>query len=153
MGRPASLAAGWREAGDRLIAVIEPIDEGPWRLVATPGEWSIGKEAEHAVEGAGYHLWIVRLTIGEKVPSRKPVLERKKMTTALSPAAMVDLVRDRVEDGSRLILGLADAQLDLPTKPPKARPLTLAETIEQTLIAHLDTHRTSIEAKLAAIEG
>jgi uncharacterized damage-inducible protein DinB len=106
--RGATLAARLREAGDRLLAVIESIDEDRWRLVAKPGEWSIGKDAEHVVEGAAYHQWIVRLTIGEKVSSRRPSLERKQMTSDLSPAEAAELIRQRVAEGTRLILGLTD---------------------------------------------
>jgi DinB family protein len=145
------LAARLREAADRLLAVIEPIDAGQWRLVPNEGE-SISKVAEHAAAAAHFHLWIVRLTIGEKVSSRRPTLERKQMTSDLSPSEAAELIRQRVEEGTRLILGLTDEQLDLPTKPPRAKAPALAQTIESALIGHLDTHRTSIETKLRAID-
>ena len=66
-----------REAAARLIAVIEPIDDERWRNPSEPGVWSIGKDAEHVAEAAVYHQWIVRLTIGQKVSSRRPALERR----------------------------------------------------------------------------
>ena len=83
---PRTLASRLRTAADALVAVIEPIDDEHWHRVPDPGTWSIGKEAEHVAEAAGYHQWIVRLTIGQKVSSRRPVLERRQMTSALSPA-------------------------------------------------------------------
>ena len=142
------LASRLRTAGDALIAVIEPIDDDHWHRVPDPGTWSIGKEAEHVAEAAGYHQWIVRLTIVQKVSSRRPVLERKQMTTALSPHEAADLLNRRVEEGVRLLLDLTDAQLALPTKPPRANASVLADAIDLILIRHIDSHRAEIEAKL-----
>jgi hypothetical protein len=47
-----------------------------------------------------------------------------------------------------LVRGLADDQLDLPTRPPRARSGRLAETIELVLIGHYHGHRREIETKL-----
>ena len=115
--------------------------------------WSIGKDAEHVIEAAGYHQWIVRLTIGQKVPSRRPVLERTQLTTDLSPQEAVALLRRRTEEGIELLLGLTDDQLNLPTRPPRARSQVLATTIELVLIGHYDTHRGDIEAKSRTRSG
>ena len=141
------LAARLNEAVAALIAVIEHIEPDRWRHIPAPGVWAIGKDAEHVIEAAGYHQWIVRLTIGQKVTSRKPVLERKQLTTDLSPAEAVALLRRRTEEGVELVLGLTDEQLSLPTRPPRARGQVLAETIELVLIDHHDGHRGDIEAK------
>ena len=151
--RAAALAERLREAAASLAAVIEPIDDGRWRRVPEPGVWSIGKEAEHVAEAASYHQWIVRLTIGQKVSSRRPVLERKHMTSDLSPAQAAELIRQRAEEGARLLLDLTDEQLDLPTRPPRANAQPLAETIERVLIGHYEAHRAEIEAKLQAVGG
>ena len=145
--RAATLAARLDEAAAALIAVIADIEPDRWRHVPAPGVWAIGKDAEHVIEAAGYHQWIVRLTIGQKVSSRRPVLERKQLTTDLSPQEAVVLLRRRTDEGAELILGLTDEQLNLPTKPPRARRQTLAETIELVLIGHHDGHRGDIEAK------
>jgi uncharacterized damage-inducible protein DinB len=145
-----TLALRLRKAADALIAVIEPIDDDRWHRVPGPGTWSIGKEAEHVAQAAGYHQWIVRLTIGQKVPARRPVLERRRMTSALSPHEAAELIRERLEDGVRLLLDLTDAQLDLSTRPPRANAQVLADTIERVLIGHFDTHRAAIEEKLRA---
>ena len=143
-----TLASRLRTAADALVAVIEPIDDADWHRVPAPGTWSIGKEAEHVAEAAGYHQWIVRLTIGEKVPSRRPVLERRQMTSALSQREAAELIRQQVEDGVQLLLDLTDAQLALPTRPPRANAQILADTIDRVLVGHFDTHRVGIEAKL-----
>jgi hypothetical protein len=142
------LASRLRLAGDALVVVIEHIADDDWHRVTDPGTWSIGKEAEHVAEAAGYHQWIVRRTIGQKVSSRRPVLERRQMTSALSPPQAAELIRQRVEDGVRLLLELTDAQLAQPTRPPRANAQILADTIERVLIGHFDTHRAAIEAKL-----
>ncbi len=148
--RAALLAQRLRQAAADLIALIEPIDDRHWRHVAHPGVWSIGKDAEHVADAAVYHQWIVRLTIGETVSSRRPAIERKEMTTPLAPHEAVELIHQRTEDGARLLAGLTDEQLSLPTRPPRARGALLAETIEGVLIGHYDAHREAIEAKLRA---
>ena len=141
------LAARLEAAATALIAIIADLEPDRWRHIPAPGVWAIGKDAEHVIEAAGYHQWIVRLTIGQKVSSRRPVLERKRLTTDLSPAEAVALLRRRTEEGAELILGLTDEQLDLPTRPPRARSQNLAETIDLVLIGHHDGHRGDIEAK------
>jgi hypothetical protein len=80
-------------------------------------------------------------------------------------AALAALLRERAEsliaviepidadrwEGASLILDLTHEQLDLPTRPPRARGQLLGETIERVLIGHYDTHRAEIEAKLRAL--
>ena len=144
------LALRLDEAAAALIAVIDHTEPERWRHVPAPGVWAIGKDAEHVVEAAGYHQWIVRLTIGHKVPSRRPVLERKQLTTELSSVDAVELLRRRTESGIELILGLTDEQLNLQTRPPRARAQVLADTIDSVLIGHHDGHRADIEAKIRA---
>ena len=120
--RAATLAARLEEAATALIAVIAHTEPNRWRHIPAPGVWAIGKDAEHVIEAAGYHQWIVRLTTGQKVSSRRPALERKRLTTDLSPQEAVALLRRRAEEGAELILGLTDEQLNLPTRPPRADP-------------------------------
>jgi len=146
--RSRALAERLQRAAAALIAVVEPIDDDRWRRVPDPGIRSIGKDAEHVADAALYHLWIVRRTVGDAVSSRRPAIERNQMTTDRSPREVVELLRERTEEGARLLLDLTDAQLDLPTRPPRARAAVLAETIERVLIGHHDVHRAAIEAKL-----
>lgn len=146
--RPAALAERLREAAAALIAVVESIDNDRWRLVPKPDVWSIGKDAAHVAEAAIYHQWIVRLTIGQALASRRPVIERSQMTTDLSPRDVVEMLHVRTQEGLRLLLDLTGEQLELPTRPPRARGQRLAETIERVLIGHYDIHRLEIEAKL-----
>ena len=151
--RAGRLAAQLDAAAAAFIAVIAPTDLDRWKRIPAPGVWSVGKDAEHVIEATGYHEWIVRLTLGEAVPSRRPTLERSRLTTDLSPAQAVELLRRRTEEVSSLIRGLTDTQLDLPTRPPRARSETLAATIERVLIGHVDAHRGQIEAKGDAVSG
>jgi hypothetical protein len=150
--RAEALASRWREAADRFITTVVAIDGRRWEQVPDAGVWSIGKEVEHVIEAAAYHQWIVRRTIGDKVPSRKPVLERKQMTSNLSPSDAADLLRQRRDDGVQLIGGLTDEQLDLPTRPPRANDPPLAVTIAGMLIRHVDGHHADILAKLEALD-
>ena len=151
MGRPEALATQLSQAADRLVTVVERIDDGSWRHHADQTVWSISKDAEHVADATVFHQWIVRLTIGEKVSSRRPAIERKRMTSDHSPTELVALIRERTDEGLRLIRGLTEEQLDLPTKPPRAGDQRLAETIERVLIGHYDGHRAQIEAKLASL--
>jgi uncharacterized damage-inducible protein DinB len=151
--RAAALADELASASVRLVRVIEPIDENRWRAVQSPGVWSISKDAEHVAEATVFHQWIVRLTIGEKVSSRRPRIERKLLTSDLSPAEMGALVRERSEEGERLLRALTDEQLDRPTKPPRAGGQLLATTIQVVLINHFDGHRAEIEGKLRALQA
>jgi uncharacterized damage-inducible protein DinB len=158
IGQPASerataLAARLRDAAAALIAVVAPIDDGPWRHAPGTGVWSIGKEAAHVAEAAVYHRWIVRVTIGDKVSSRRPGIERNEMTTDLSPAETVKLIRHQTDEGAGLLQDMTDEQLNLPTRPPRARGQLLAETIERVLIGHYETHRAEIQAKLREANG
>ena len=146
--RAAALASRLEDAAARLIGVIETVDDDRWWLVRQPGEWSISKDVEHIIEAAGYHQWIVRLTIGDKVPKRKPVLERRQMISEMSPGQAIEVLRERTDEGARLLRVLTDEQLDLETRPPRARDNVLAETIDRVLIDHYDGHRADIEAKL-----
>jgi uncharacterized damage-inducible protein DinB len=151
--RAATLAARLDAAAAALISVIADIEPDRWQNIPAPGVWAIGKDAEHVIEATGYHHWIVRLTIGQKVSSRRPVLERKQLTTNLSPPQAVELLRRRTEEGTDLLLGLTVEQLNLPTRPARARSQALAETIELVLIGHHDAHRGDIEAKTRAFGG
>lgn len=151
--RAHALAEALNAALDRLVATVAAADPARWSVVPAPETWSIGKEVEHVAEAAAYHQWIVRLTIGEKVASRIPVLERSRMTTALAPAVALELLAQRHDEGVRLIGGLSDEQLDLPTRPPRGKNELLAETIRRVLIGHVDQHEAEIRAKAQASGG
>jgi uncharacterized damage-inducible protein DinB len=144
------LVARLQDAAGRLISVVEAIEDHWWDLVPEPGVWSLGKEVEHVAEAAVYHQWIVQLTIGEKLSSRRPAIERVKLTSDLSPPEAVTLVRQRTDEGVQLLASLTDEQLDLVTTPPRAPGQRLAETIERVLIGHYDAHHGHIATKLQA---
>jgi uncharacterized damage-inducible protein DinB len=149
-GRAAVLARRLDEAARAFVAAIESVDDAAWDAVPAPGVWSIGKVAAHVAEAIVMHQWIVRRTIGETVPSRRPPIERTEMTTRASPVEMAELIRLRTREGVILLRELTDPQLDLPTRPPRARGQLLAETIEHVLIGHIHTHRAEIKEKLRA---
>ena len=107
-----------------------------------------GKDAEHVAEAARYNQWIVRRTIGEKVSSRPPAIERNPLTSDLSPAEAVEVLRQRTQDGVRLLLALSDDELHLHTRPTRGAGERLALTIDRVLIGHYEAHLAAIEAKL-----
>jgi hypothetical protein len=146
--RGAALAARVREAGAALIATVERIESARWGEVPAPGVWSVGREAEHVVEGALYHQWIVRFTVGQAAASRRPSLERAQLAPRQTLPEVVELLHRRTAEGAALVEGLTDAQLDLPTRPPRARAQTLADTIERVMVGHVQTHRSEIETRL-----
>lgn len=151
-GRGESLAIQVRREALATSTVVEGIGADSWHRLPRPEVWSVGKEAEHVGDALGYHIWIIRLTIGETVRSRRPSLERARMTTELSPAEAADRIRRVADEGARLIAGLTDDQLDRSTRPPRARNSVLAETIESVLVGHLGGHRASMLAKLRDLE-
>jgi DinB superfamily len=147
--RAQVLAAELRATADALIAVVAAIEPEHWSHVRKPGEWSPGKDAEHAADAAAMHLWHVCLALGEPQPD-PPVIERARLTAVRSQAHVVALLRTCAETGARLIEGLTDAQLELPAKPPRRPPRTVADIVARPLIRHLATHREEIELKLRA---
>jgi uncharacterized damage-inducible protein DinB len=148
--RATALADRLIEARDSLTAVLERIEMREWLRVPEPGVWSPSKEAEHVADGNVLHQWVVRLTIGQAKASGRPGIERKQLTSRRAPAEVIEQVRATLDEAALLVRGLTDAQLDLPTRPPKARTPSLAETIQGLMIDHVDHHRREIDAKLAA---
>ena len=145
--RASALVEQLREASEALISVVEQIAPERWLEMPKPDVWSPSKDAEHVTDGAVYHQWIVRKTLGQKVGDRPPV-RREQMTAQLAQPQVVALLRQRTEESASLIQSLTDAQLELPAKPPHARPRTLAEMIAGQLIGHYRGHQADIEAKL-----
>jgi hypothetical protein len=151
--RAVKLEADLHAASRALISLVGLIDPERWSRVLDPSVWSIGKDAMHVAEAAVYHQWIVRLTIGEKVSSRRPAIERRELTTPMTAQQAIDLIRLRTDEGGALIAGLTDEQLNLRTRPPRARGQALADTIELVLIGHYQAHGGDIERKLGEFEG
>jgi uncharacterized damage-inducible protein DinB len=147
--RATKLETDLRAAAASLISVLAGIEPVHWTHVPGSSVWSVGKDAAHVAEATVYHQWIVRLTIGRPVSSRRPAIERQELTTAMTPGQAVDLIRRRTQEGAALISGLSDEQLALPTRPPRAQGQALAETIERVVIGHYDVHRRDIERKLS----
>jgi uncharacterized damage-inducible protein DinB len=119
--RAATLAADLNAAAASLVSVVQRIEPEWWTHVPGASVWSVGKDAAHVAEAAVYHQWIVRLTIGQKVSSRRPGIERQELATTMTADEVVDLIRQRTAEGVALISSLSDAQLALPTRPPRAQ--------------------------------
>ena len=146
--RATVLASDLESASEAVVEILENVPPDRWTHVPGPGVWSVGKDAEHMSEAAAYHQWIIRRTIGQPVASRRPRLERIRLTTDLSPREAIDLLRQRTVEGAKLIRALTDEQLDLPTRPARARAQNLAGTIERVLVGHYRSHLDDIAAKL-----
>ena len=149
-GRAAGLAGRLDRAATALIVVIEGVDSVRWAAVPGPGVWSVGKEAEHVSEAAALHLWIVRRTLGAASSSGRPSIERRRLTTDLSPTTAATRLRQRADALIAVVESLSEDRLELPTKPPRAGSPSLATTIGRLAIGHLDVHRIAITAKLQA---
>jgi hypothetical protein len=147
--RARVLADQLRAAAAGLIGVIERIEPERWDRVGKPGEWSPGKDAEHAADAAAMHLWHVYLSLGMREPD-PPVIERARLTAVRSQAEVVDALRRTAEHGALLIDGLTDAQLELAAKRTRRPSRTVADIAARPLIKHLGTHREEIEMKLRA---
>ena len=147
-GRGAELADRLRLAAGRFVEVVQTVDADRWDAVPQSGTWSIGKEVEHVAEAAAYHAWIVRHTVGEASAASRPSLERRQMTSELTIPEAVALLGQRADEGTELLRLLTDAQLALPTRPPRAKGQVLGATIELVLIGHYDGHLADVVAKL-----
>jgi hypothetical protein len=141
-----------QQAAEALIALVERIEPERWTSVPKPGVWSPSKDAEHVADGAAYHQWIVRFSLRQRVPARPPI-ERAQLTAQRSQREVVQLLRERTNDGVALVGGLSDEQFALPLRPPRPGSPTIGQLIEKTLIGHYHTHRTAIETKLRARSG
>ena len=150
--RARALVERLRQVSEALIGLVGAIESERWMNVPRPRVWSAGKEAEHVADGAAYHQWIVRCSLGQKVPAR-PRIARAQLTAQRSQRDVVDLLVQRTNDSVALIAGLSDKQLDLPARPLRARAPTLAQMIANVLIGHYEVHHTEIEAKLRAPVG
>ena len=148
--RATQLVAQLQTVADELIACVQQIDAGPWARVPQPGEWSVGKDAEHVIEGAAYHQWIVRQSLRQKGSDRPPV-ERERMTAHLAQDEVVRALREATRASASLIEPLTNEQLARPALPRRDKPRTLAEMIEGQLISHYARHQADIEAKLARL--
>jgi hypothetical protein len=144
--RATVLVERLRQVAEALIGLVGAIESERWMNVPGPGVWSAGKEAEHVADGAAYHQWIVRCSLGQQVPPR-PRIERAQLTPQRSQRDVVELLVQRTNDSVALIAGLSDEQLDLPARPPRARSPTLAQMIASVLIGHYEVHHRDIEAK------
>jgi hypothetical protein len=144
--RAQALAADLRAAAAELIAVVAGVEPEQWTHVRMPGEWSPGKDAEHAVDAAALHFWQVCVALDVPQPD-PPAIERAQLTALRSQAEIVAALRAFGERASQLVDGLTDAQLQLPAWPPRHPPRTVADIIARPLIRHLGTHREAIELK------
>src|SRR5579859_1809916 len=141
--RAAHLVERLQAASNALIGLAERIPADRWLDVTVPGEWSLGKDAEHVADGNALHQWIVRSTLRQPV-GKRPVIERVRLTARLAQAEVIGLLEQRAKESSSLLELLTDEQLALP-----CRTRTLGEFIQRVLIGHYRTHQAAIERKLA----
>lgn len=109
--RATKLVADLHAAAAALIKNLERIEPERWSQVPAPSVWSVGKDAAHVAEAAVYHQWIVRLTIGQKVSSRRPAIERTELITTMTAKEAVHLIRQHTEEGVALVSSLSDEEL------------------------------------------
>jgi hypothetical protein len=132
-------------ASASLVRLVETISADAWDYVATPREWSVGKDAEHVADGNALHRWVVRSALQQHAGKRPPV-ERKEMLAQMNQSEVIRLLRQRTQESLSLIEALSDEQLKLP-----CRTRTLGAFIDRVLIGHYQTHQRQMEAKLRQI--
>jgi hypothetical protein len=142
--RGSALATQLRTTGAALIATIEHIDPELWDQLRKPGEWSPGKDAEHAADAAALHFSRVCSMLGV-AHSPPPEIERIRLTSSRSQAEVVASLQSRIEQARLVIAGLTDAQLEFVDRSSRSA----AEIIQRPLIRHLETHRQAIDKNCA----
>jgi DinB superfamily len=140
--RAAQLVEELLAASNALIGLADGISAERWVEVATPGEWSPGKDAEHVADGNALHQWLVRSALGLRA-GKRPAIERAQLQSRLSQIEVIDLLTQRAQESRRLIEPLTDEQLALP-----CRTRTVEGFVERGLIGHFRTHQGEIERKL-----
>jgi hypothetical protein len=143
--RAVALAAKLRACVMGLIGTIESIRAGEWDRVRKPGEWSPGKDAEHATDAAAMHFWRLCDALELDCPD-PPAIERTQLTASRSQVEILGTLRRRIDHSAGVIEDLTDAQLDVVDRTSRS----VADIIERPLIRHLETHRDDIEKKLRA---
>jgi uncharacterized damage-inducible protein DinB len=143
-----SLIEQLHQASEALIGLLNTVDDERWSGQPCAGVWSIGKDAEHVADGNALHRWIVRVTLGEDSPRKRPAVERQLMTARGTRTETIALLQRATKESAALIARLTNEQLKLEAKPTSSRPRPLAEMIERTLIGHIHHHQEEIQAKL-----
>jgi hypothetical protein len=146
-GSAARLSQELQDALVALLVVVETISEEQWVRVPAPGVWSIGKDAEHVADGNVLHLFVVRQSLHHRGLKRPPI-ERANLVTNRTRTEVISLLQQQTASSVALLASLSDADLALPTRPPRPRARTIADMIEQVMIGHYHVHRRSIEEKL-----
>jgi DinB family protein len=141
--RTTHLLEQLQDASNALVGLAERIPSDRWLDVATPGEWSPGKDAEHVADGSALHLWVVRSTLRQQTGTR-PIIERERLTARLAQPDVIRLLKRRAQETCSLLELLTDQELAVP-----CRTRTLGEFIERVLIGHYRTHLAAIERKVS----
>jgi hypothetical protein len=144
--RSDELAAHLQSALDALLSVIQSASAAQWSAIPSPGEWSVGKEAEHVADGNAYHLFLVRQSLRQR-GLKRPGIERSALVTSRTRAEVIELLQQQTSACLGVITSLSANDLALPTRPFRPGAPTIAHLIKG-MSNHYHVHRQSIEAKL-----
>lgn len=147
-----TLAQRLDDTAERFITFIESIGPAAWDRQRNPTEWAPSKDAEHVLEGAIMHQWVIRRSLGHKTTSARPPVERARMTASMPQQQVAERLRACTQEGISLISVLTPEQLQTQVKSASAKKRTVHDFIERTLIGHYESHRLAITTKLKAKE-
>jgi hypothetical protein len=147
---PADHAAAIEQARHRLMRFVQQCTDGDWRSAPVAGDpRTVGVIADHVAHSYEYLAgWIADLAAGKPVEVNPEVVdalnaEHAAEAGAVTQAHVTGHVRSSGDAMIALVAGLAPEELDL----EDGRVGRLAAIAAR----HADSHRTELEAALAAI--
>jgi hypothetical protein len=150
-----ALAQRFKEAVQRLAALLERCSAEQWRTVCPEEGWSVGVIAHHVGGAFCFQAGLI-----EALLSGKPLPEQTRQGidegNARHALKYADCGQDETVEGLRvkgaaigqLLAGLTDEQLELaaPFVLASGRVTSIRTIIERMLIGHVENHRAGIES-------
>jgi hypothetical protein len=150
-----ALAQRFKEAVQRLAALLERCSVEQWRTVCPEEGWSVGVIAHHVGGAFRFQAGLI-----EALLSGKPLPEQTRQGidegNARHALKYADCGQDETVEGLRvkgaaigqLLAGLTDEQLELaaPFALASGRVTSIRTIIERMLIGHVENHQAGIES-------
>jgi hypothetical protein len=160
--RAEALASQFEAAYNELIAAIEACTDSQWHTRCPDEERSVGVVAHH-VAGAlrAAAGWVRTVVAGQPLPPLTAEYidqlnaQHAERHSGHSRDETVALLRQNGQEAAALVRGLSDDELDRTGSAPLfgPTPVTAANIVKGTLIAHTKQHLRSIRAALQGQPG